>query len=149
MKIGDYKKIDKSHYLSQYEVQIPNWIGNLSPLTPFSSWASGNSLAWYQTYNQTKHDRHKNFEKAQFGSLIEAVCGLAALIASQFWKCDFASSGTCLEISSCSQNDGFESSIGGFFRIKYPSLIEPSKQYNFDYEDIDFTKDIFQKNVYT
>ncbi len=148
LTINDYKKIEQSHFLSQYQVQIPNWIGTHNQLTPFSPWASGDSLSWYKAYNQTKHDRHKNFKEARFGSLIMAVCGLAALMASQFWKYDFSSAGTHLEISPRPQNDGFESSIGGVVRIKYPLIIKPSQQYDFDYKDIDFTKDIFQKNVY-
>ncbi len=63
LNIADYFKIDKSHYLSEYEVKLPYWTGNRSTWKPFESWrinaaaASPHSLGWYQAYNAAKHDR--------------------------------------------------------------------------------------------
>ena len=44
----DYKKIDETHLLSLYEVQIPIWSGRMTIRTPFSAWSTGESLPWYK-----------------------------------------------------------------------------------------------------
>lgn len=60
--MDDYKKIDKTHLLSSYQVQAPNWKGSERVRSPFSNWSTGGPLPWYQAYNATKHDRHSEFE---------------------------------------------------------------------------------------
>ena len=146
--MGDYKKIEQSHYLSQYEVKVPNWLGSFGVRTPFSSWATSGSLPWYTAYNHTKHDRHKNFSKANFGNLIDSVAGLSALLASQFLNHEFSPEGMMLSINPGGPRDGFESSIGRFFRLKYPDNVPDSEKYDFQHADIDFDKDIFQNFTY-
>jgi hypothetical protein len=143
----DYKKIEQSHYLSQYEVKVPNWLGSAGIRSPFSAWASSGSLGWYSAYNNTKHDRHLNFRQANFENLIDAVAGLSALLASQFLFNDFSPEG----ISLCGggPRDGFDPSIGGFFRLKYPTNVPDAEKYDFEYSDIDFNNDIFQRFNYT
>ncbi len=147
--MSDYKKIEQSHYLSQFEVKVPNWLGADDVRKPFFSWASGDSLDWYTAYNNTKHDRHLNFSQANFNNLIDAVTGLAALLASQFLDHDFSPAGMSLSVNPGGPSDGFESSIGGFFRLKYPTNVPNAERYNFEYSDIDFTNDIFQYFSYT
>lgn len=145
--MSDYKKVEQSHYLSQFEVKISNWLGQDSCRKPFFNWSSGGSLPWYQAYNSTKHDRHSNFEKANFRNLIDAVCGLSAIMASQFWHHDFAPSDWGLSIGG--PNDGFESSIGRFFRIKYPQNIQEDERYDFDWQQLNQEHDPFQNYNYT
>ena len=147
--MNDYKKIEQSHFLSQYEVFIPNWLGTRNIRQPFSSWSSQSKLIWYQAYNSTKHDRHKEFSEANFDCLIEAVCGLSALIAAQFWTHDFSPSGMSLGISVGGPSDGIEASIGDFFKLKFPTDIPDIEKYDFTHDDIDFGNDIFQRFVYT
>jgi hypothetical protein len=79
----DYRKIEKTHLLSSYEVRVPNWSGVKATRSPFSAWSAGSSLPWYQAYNTTKHDRHSEFEKATFEHLIDASCGLLVLLSAQ------------------------------------------------------------------
>ena len=142
----DYKKVEQSHYLSQFGVKVPNWFGRNNCRTPFAGWASGGSLLWYQAYNSTKHDRHSNFNAASFNNLIDAVCGLAALMASQFWNHDFAPSDTLLSVGG--PNDGYESSIGGFFRIKYPAGVPQAEKYDFDWAQLSQQADPFDNYNY-
>jgi hypothetical protein len=80
--MNDYKKLNLTHRLSSYQIKLPLWYGNESPRRPFSAWAAGGPLPWYQAYNQTKHDRHENFEDANFENLLNAVSGLVALLSS-------------------------------------------------------------------
>lgn len=147
--MGDYKKIEQSHYLSQYEVKVPNWLGSAGVRNPFSSWATSGSLGWYTAYNHTKHDRHLNFNQANFENLIDAVAGLSALLASQFLDNDFSPAGMGLSVNPGGPSDGFKPSIGGFFRLKYPANVPDSEKYDFSHSDIDFNNDIFQSFNYT
>lgn len=145
----DYKKLEQSHYLSQYEVKIPNWLGSAGVRKPFGPWETGGALGWYNGYNHTKHDRHLNFEEANFKNLVDAVAGLAAILASQFITHDFTPAADLLSASPGGPSDGFETGIGGFFRIKFPVLIPESEKYDFENDDIDFSKDIFQQFSYS
>ena len=82
--MADYKKIEKTHFLSSCEIEVPNWTGTMSTWSPFSAWDTGESLDWYKAYNTTKHDRHSQFEQATFEQLIAASCGLLVLLSAQF-----------------------------------------------------------------
>jgi hypothetical protein len=88
--MGDYKKIERTHLLSAYEVKVPNWTGTLAVRAPFAAWASGGSLPWYQTYNTTKHDRHAKFEEATFehmlASHLEIFAGLPQFNHTKDWS---------------------------------------------------------------
>ncbi len=64
MNMVDYKKINTTHRLSSYQVKVPYWNGSKEMRSPFSAWASGAALPWYQAYNITKHNRLAEFEEA-------------------------------------------------------------------------------------
>ena len=64
--ISDYKKTERSHFLSLFEVKLPTWRGALGVRRPFRQWATGASPAWYDAYNESKHNRHQGFERANF-----------------------------------------------------------------------------------
>ncbi|MDO6422801.1 hypothetical protein [Saccharophagus degradans] len=144
----DYKKIQQSHYLSMYKVKIPYWHGDEGVRTPFSAWESEGKLDWYTSYNNVKHDRHNNFEQANFKNLIEAVCALGALISSQFIDNDFSPGGFGLSVNPGIPDDGFEPAIGEFLQVAYPTDIPDEDKYDFSISDIDFSVDIFQNFVY-
>lgn len=146
--MNDYRKIQQSHYLSDYEVSLPTWKGS-NIRVPFKQFVGKESLPWYKAYNNTKHDRHQNFEQANFENLINAVSGLAVLMAAQFYTWSFSSGSIFLSIDNEKQKDDFESSIGGLFRIKYPKNISDSEKYDFSYQEIDFKRDIFENFKYT
>ncbi len=81
--MNDYKKINGSHHLSSFEVQLPDWQGTKKIRKPFEIWGSGGGLSWYDVYNEAKHDRHNGFAKATLDHLIDAVCGVVALLCAQ------------------------------------------------------------------
>lgn len=86
LNMNDYRKVEKSHSLSDYKISVPYWHGVNQIRTPFSAWSNGKiaKLPWYQVYNAAKYDRNKEFKNATFRQLIDAVCGLAALLSAQF-----------------------------------------------------------------
>jgi len=99
-------------------------------------------------YNKVKHDRHQNFEMANFDNLIESVCGLAALVSAQFLDNDFSPAGFGVSINPGTPDDGFEPAIGGFLRVAYPSAVPENEKYDFEHSDIDYSVDIFQNFNY-
>lgn len=135
MNMGDYKKINISHRLSSYQVRLPLWNGIGNTRSPFSDWATGGLLQWYQAYNKTKHDRHGAFEQATFEHMIEAVCGLQILLSSQFYTHDFGPSDYFLAEGP---DDGMEFGIGGYLRVKFPDDWPVDERYEFDWNS---TKD--------
>jgi hypothetical protein len=106
LKMIDYRKLNATHRLSSYQVKIPIWNGNKNLRSPFSAWASGGSLPWYQAYNIVKHDRRLEFEMATFDYLIEAVCGLLVILSSQFGTEEFSSGPTLIAMEG--PGDGME-----------------------------------------
>ena len=148
----DYSKIETSHFLSGYEVKIPNWTGQGTKRIPFSAWkdiensSSFPSLPWYSAYNATKHERHLNFDQASFNNLIDACCGLFVLLSAQFGAYDFGLIATGSAFTSLS--DVTEEGIGGYFRIKYPEW-PLEKQYKTNWGQLHQETDPFQNFDYS
>lgn len=145
MNMSDYQKIEASHRLSSYAVKLPYWSGSRSIRTPFAAWSNSDKKnpTWYSTYNVTKHDRHGQFAQANFSALIDAVGGLAILLASQFLNRSPSSMDFVL-LGSYGLRDPFESSIGGFFRVRYPDDFPMDQRYGFEWTDIKDEPDPFQ-----
>ena len=93
-----------------------------------------NTLPWYKAYNDTKHNRYKNFHIANFKNLIDSICALVALLSSQFLTNDF-SSVRLLSIGG-NTNNGFRNGIGGYFRVKFPMDWTDEEKYDFDWEQL-------------
>jgi hypothetical protein len=144
--MGDYKKIELSHRLSEYRIRIPAWSGAAGMLQPFQPWATGGSLPWYQIYNATKHDRHKEFATATFDVMLNAICGCLVLLSSQFRNQDFSGRDGRLVISTL--GDGSEEAIGGYFRVHYPTSWAPAERYDFDWQVLGLLPDPFDQFSY-
>lgn len=147
--MSDYKKVNPTHHLSSYEIRIPSWHGSTGDLRrPFEEWGNNRALPWYRAYNETKHDRHTAFENASFDHLLSAVSGLAVVLAAQFWTHDFAPSDSLLSVGG-GPNDGMESAIGNYLRIRFPSDWNISEIYDFDWQRLESESDPFQTLNYT
>lgn len=130
----DYRKINKTHRLSSYQIKVPHWSGTKNIRAPFEAWGQTpqQRLPWYIAYNVTKHDRQKTFKHANFDHLLDACCGLFALLSSQFYNNDF---GPGLDFYSVERRaDGMESGIGEYFRVKFPDDWPVDMLYDFDYQ---------------
>jgi hypothetical protein len=142
LDMRDYKRINVSHHLSSYEINVPIWRGRGSLRKPFAAWANAGKLPWYDAYNQTKHDRHTEFKLASFENMLDAIAGLTVLLSAQFWNHDFGPASRLLSISG--PDDGMESAIGDFFRIKFPTDWTSDERYQFDWNQIKDESDPFQ-----
>lgn len=147
MNMNDYKKIEHTHLLSQYEVLIPYWNGTKSVRKPFEAWGTASKLPWYSAYNATKHDKYQNFKEAKFDYLLDAVCGVLVLLSSQFETNDFSTGNTLLAVDY--PRDGMESGIGGYFRVKFPQNWPTELRYDFKWQDIEAEEDPFGVFDYT
>lgn len=147
MDMRDYKKINTTHRLSSYQVRIPYWNGMKDIRTPFSAWSNGDALPWYQAYNTTKHNRLAEFEEATFEHLLDACCGVLVILSAQFETNDFTPGNTLLAWNG--PNDGMESGIGSYFRVKFPDDWPEEMRYDFNWQEIKDEPDPFQTIDYS
>ena len=154
LNMHDYFLVNKSHHLSKYEIELTNWINKdnthgAKRFKPFRQWWKINytPLTWYQAYNSIKHDRNYNFHLASLENLILAVCGLVALISSQFMDYDFSPSAGSHSFGFGGRSDGLSTAIGDFFRIKFPNKWKKSELYDFDKRTLDSNPE-FDKHDY-
>lgn len=144
----DYQLIEKTHKLSGYEILLPRWDGErYGRYRPYANWSTENKvLPWYNLYHRVKHDIHTNFKHANIKNLIEALSGLVALLSAQFLHEDFSPNPGYLLLGEGS-NDGMETAIGGYFRVKYPNWEEDAR-YDFDWGQIKNNKSVIQSYNY-
>jgi len=128
--MGDYRKIEASHRLSSYAVRFPVWQGGAHTRTPYASWSGNSKVPWYQNYNAAKHDRKGEFQKADFETLTDAFAGLAAIICAQFLDRDFSPKPGSLALAGPA--DGFDETVGEYFRVRLPHNWAPAECYAFE-----------------
>jgi hypothetical protein len=131
--MGDYRKLNPTHRLSSYQIKLSLWHGAGAVRTPFAAWGAGQPLAWYQAYNATKHDRHQSFDQASFKNLLDAVCGLVAILGAQFHTQDF--SPVDYRVVG-GPPGGFDVAIGGYFQIKFPDDWPNAERCAFDWQTL-------------
>jgi hypothetical protein len=142
----DYCKIQRTHFLSEYEIRLPYWAGNGRIVQPFKSWAGGYAtLDWYDAYNKSKHDRSANLDQANLKNLIGAFTGLAVLLAAQYYIYDFSPNNGFL---IAEDSDRFEGGIGGYLRVAFPSNVPSVERYDFDWSTLEANPNPFQKIDY-
>lgn len=135
LKITDYKRlIGTSHFLSDYQVKLPFWRGDQNIRQPFEAWASDEALTWYNAYNSSKHNRHEAFTEANLANLLDAVSGLVIVLSAQFLTEDFSPGLRSIALEG--PNDGMESAIGGYFRVKFPTEIPADSRNDFDWQQL-------------
>ena len=144
--MNDYQKLEATHNLSGYEVNIPVWAGD-NKRAPFAQWRSNQLLLWWRSYNESKHGRHQEFSKANLSNMIDAFCGLVVVLSAQFYNFDFSLSSAIDASTSAlvaSRNDptigrydsGFIPAVGGYFNVKFPTDWPEDKKYDFIWKDI-------------
>lgn len=145
--IHDYKKINKTHRLQDYEVEFPFWKGSDNIRRPFLEWSTGDNLSWYQAYNQSKHDRLQHFHLANFKNLLLAYSALFTLLSSQFYRSDFlpGNEGLILETGSYYKKDF---GVGGFLMIEFPNTWTEDEMHEFNWNDLERDPDRFIKFDY-
>ncbi len=83
LNIVDFHKLNGAMKLTDYRITCDSW-NTPRAFNPFEDWEKGDSLSWYQAYNQVKHNRSSCFQLANLKHLMLALCGLVVLLAAQF-----------------------------------------------------------------
>lgn len=83
----DYFKLNEVLHLDKYKVKII-LKSDIQEICPFENWSSSvySPLEWYKAYNDVKHNRSENIEKANLIHLLQAFAGLYILLYSQFYE---------------------------------------------------------------
>jgi hypothetical protein len=130
--MGDFKKLERTHLLSNYEVRLPVWKGPNQVRQPFKGWVTDGALPWWDAYNAAKHDRHEKFAEANFTMLIDAICALVAVLSAQFHTHDFSPGAIFLSWGS-GRPAGYKTAIGDYFLVKFPAW-SAADQYDFKWD---------------
>lgn len=83
---NDYAKLCQPLHLKEYQFTLNTYAG-LPPIRPFEHWNVAKptaSLAWYDAYNKTKHDREKHFSQATLIHCINAVVACLVMHCVKF-----------------------------------------------------------------
>lgn len=139
LNIRDFSKVNRTHYLSDYEVILPFWSTGKKSIRPFEEFKSEQQLSWYRDYNKIKHEKYHYFHKANLDNLLTSVCGLLALLSSQFYIFNFMSN-SMFWMSSDLKTP--VDALGGFFLIQFPNWPE-EEVYDFDWEELSGNTDSF------
>jgi hypothetical protein len=143
----DYRLVEHSHRLSSFEIRVPTWRGERGKRRPFAAWSTPTGgLDWYRRYNKAKHNRHRFFCLASFDALIDAVSGLATLLSAQFHQEDYSPNDKSLSVGSeysYDTDDGMETAIGGFLRVRFPTDWPSSERYDFSWGELAHEQDPF------
>jgi hypothetical protein len=148
----DYRLVNQSHRLSEFEVRIPAWRGTHGVRRPFEAWDRPDTgLSWYQAYNKSKHDRHAHFDRASFEALVDAMAALVAILMAQFNDEDYSPESKALMVKgpyTYDANDGMQPATGGFFRVRGPQW-PTAEQYDFfDWAELSKLDDPFDNFDY-
>jgi hypothetical protein len=142
LTMADYRKLEKTHYLSAYEIVLPDWRGTQNRRRPFAPWATTppSPLPWYQAYNASKHDRHGQFAAATFEHLLDAMSGLATLMSAQFLTWDYSPTGGAVHFTTGKpRHAGVTEAIGGYFLVVFPTNWPAADRYDFNWQALEKT----------
>lgn len=138
LTMQDFRKVNASHRLSVYRVGLPRWTGANAVRQPFKHWEEvepGAPLGppWYRAYNNAKHDRAGNFQRATLGHALDAMSGLVAILSAQFLGEDFSGGASTLLLDGGQPVEpGMEPAVGGVFQVRYPDDWSVDDCYDFD-----------------
>lgn len=139
LNITDYYKLNAIMKLDRYEIETDLWLPS-KRFAPLKDWGNGHSLAWYQAYNATKHDRYLNFSQATMKNLFDGICSLIVILAAQF-PMDIGSIGEAGYIAIA---DDSQQLILGNLTIIYP-ILSDAENYDFDWDTLRQTTHPFDK----
>ena len=81
---NDYFRLAPILKLPEYRIVFKRW-NSQKEFKPFEAWDAYiyRPLAWYQSYNNVKHNRYDNFNEANLENLMNALAGLLCLLHAQ------------------------------------------------------------------
>jgi len=141
--IKDYQKINAATRLSSYQLRLNIWHPNPKTFRPFKDWTKGHTLGWYKDYNNVKHDRYANFEKASLVNVINAVSAVFSILFAQFNS--YSLNPYTDQLVFHSTDDNFLYTENSLFSIRPFANWKKSERYSFDWNKIKDLPDSFQR----
>lgn len=82
---NNYFQLGNACQLDKYKIKFKRWKEDVD-FNPFSQWnsTSYSTLTWYKEYNDVKHDRYKDFKKANLENLMNSIAALLCLLHAQY-----------------------------------------------------------------
>lgn len=83
---NDYVRLCPALFLEEFDITLPRYTA-LKAISPFLGWDSRQptrSLAWYDAYNETKHDRAGGLKRATLEMCLAAVAANIVLFVNRF-----------------------------------------------------------------
>jgi hypothetical protein len=83
---NDYVKLFRPMFLDGYKVSLRSY-PHFPSFSPFEKWTVADpthSLAWYDAYNKTKHNREDNLKLATLENAVQAVGAAVVMFYAQF-----------------------------------------------------------------
>jgi len=82
MTVNDYKTLENGLRVQDVEVGFHLWSPEARYTKPFEEWSTAQPpLKWYSDYNDVKHNRNTEFNRASLENLLLATSGLFCLLA--------------------------------------------------------------------
>ena len=142
-RMSDYRRINQSSRLSDYEVRIIVWRQPPRVIRPFVDWANKKSPSWYCAYNAVKHDRHREFEQANLENTIGAIAALRAILFSQFYVYAFRARDSIGIYTH--DDDQWLSHEDSVFAVRPPQTWADDERYDFDWSQLQGLPDRFEQ----
>ena len=83
---NDYSRLIGKVFLEEFSVKLRS-ISSTPVIKPFVNWTIANptkSIKWYDSYNETKHNRESHFDSAKLRFVIESVAANLVLYSVRF-----------------------------------------------------------------
>lgn len=130
--ILDYYLVNSATRLNEYRLFINIWKNGKKEIRPLEQWNVGHTLSWYQDYNTVKHDRNREFGRANLGNLISATGAVFCILFAQFHNLIFTLNQPTIMYSN-DENTGELSSGNMLFGIILPTSWQRNEMYRFDW----------------
>lgn len=142
----DYYKINVATKLHEYRVEWHNWRSGSKIIFPFNEWTSTTyqPLAWYQSYNNVKHDRYRNFSEASLENVLKSVSAVFVLLFSQFGIHVFNRTQAITTMYINDESTGLITVDDANLSIYCPISWSVNEKYDFDWNTIKTQANVFQ-----
>lgn len=139
----DYYKLNSAMKLNDYVIKISIWEDTPKIFKPFSSWGTGHTLPWYQSYNKVKHNRSENFKYANLENLFLSIAAVQIILYGQFSVHSFSEFQSTTSVQS--HDDGFMCHDTSIFALKFDGVWNEEEKYSRELANKKLAEIVFQK----
>ena len=126
-RISEFRSVEKSHSLSQFNAKIHGWHPSEKVFTPFERWSNlndinpGDAPNWHRDYGKVKHNVLELERYATFDNLCQAICAFHILLISQFGFDNWGPSRGSVGFHNAPE---YQCAVGDIVEIRFPNKVE-------------------------